>query len=99
MGAPPPYETVAGMWDSFARGVLADDAPPLQREMMKRAYYAGCWAMLQLTRHVAATAADPQAAADRIADREDELRQYQRGLIAGATFHPKTPPTQEGPTS
>jgi hypothetical protein len=39
-------EIVKDAWESFERRVVADDAPPIQRQEMRRAFYAGAWAVL-----------------------------------------------------
>lgn len=41
---------IAEQWDSYAREVL-EDAPPIQKQECRRAFYAGAWAFysIQLT--------------------------------------------------
>jgi biotin synthase-like enzyme len=39
-------QLMAEQWDSFARAVLPKDAPAVQRQEMRRAFYAGAQGML-----------------------------------------------------
>lgn len=39
-------ELMAEQWDSFARAVLPKDAPAVQRQEMRRAFYAGAQGIL-----------------------------------------------------
>jgi hypothetical protein len=39
-------KSVAQNWTEFARAVLHPDAHPSQHQEMRRAFYAGAWAML-----------------------------------------------------
>jgi hypothetical protein len=40
---PPELQTVESAWESFAAGVVPKDAPSVQRQEMRRAFYAGAW--------------------------------------------------------
>jgi hypothetical protein len=42
----PRFETVKAMWEGFEKDVIPDDAPLVQVQEMRRAFYAGAWAML-----------------------------------------------------
>jgi len=37
---------MAEQWDTFARAVLPKDCPPIQRQEMRRAFYAGAQGIL-----------------------------------------------------
>lgn len=39
-------QTIAEQWSGFEADVLPPDAPPVQRQEMRRAFYAGAWSML-----------------------------------------------------
>lgn len=41
-------QTVDEQWQDFLEVVIPNDAPPIQRQEMKRAFYAGATAMLDL---------------------------------------------------
>jgi hypothetical protein len=43
--------TVAQKWYAFAVSVLPDPCPAIQHQEMRRAFYAGAWAMFNLTSH------------------------------------------------
>ncbi len=38
--------SVKEAWESFEAAVIPEDAPAVQRSEMRRAFYAGAWAML-----------------------------------------------------
>ena len=40
--------TVQQQWEAFAALVIAKDAPPIQRQEMRRAFYAGAEAMMRI---------------------------------------------------
>lgn len=43
---------MAKSWESFVRAVMPRNAPAVQRQEMRRAFYAGAWAMLCAFREI-----------------------------------------------
>ena len=50
---------MAEQWDQFARGVLPAGCPPVQRQEMRRAFYAGAQAILFKVIHSFAPETEP----------------------------------------
>jgi hypothetical protein len=48
----PKVERLAESWESFERAVIPADAGPVQRQEMRRAFYAGAWSILCSVRHI-----------------------------------------------
>lgn len=40
-------------WNNFSNAVMPTDAPAIQRKEMRRAFYAGVWAMLSCAKQLA----------------------------------------------
>lgn len=38
--------TIRESWNSFETDVMPEDAPPVQRQEMRRAFFAGAWSIL-----------------------------------------------------
>lgn len=55
--------TVAHEWKQFEAAVMPPDAPTIQRREMRRAFYAGVWAMLNLASTIADEFDEPTGAA------------------------------------
>lgn len=45
--------TMSELWESFRSSVMADDAPPIQVQEMRRAFYAGAFGVLTEPRDLA----------------------------------------------
>jgi hypothetical protein len=58
-------ETLLAGWQSYDRGVIPADAPPVQHEECRRSFYAGAWLMFNLM--MAATASTDDDCEDRLA--------------------------------
>ena len=75
---------VSELWNDFARRVLPKDAPVIQRQEMRRAFYAGCDAFMKAVEK----ALDPgtqETDADLalMMGVSDELAQFARDVVAG----------------
>lgn len=78
------HETLAQMWDGFARQVMPAGAPAVQRQEMRRAFYAGCWVMLMAMRN--------DLGSEQVSEEEgvavlegwmEECRRFQRDMLEG----------------
>lgn len=76
-------KSVRESWQSFALSVLPPDAPTVQKTEMRRAYYAGCWAMLQDLKSLGEDAVSEDAGAAELDKLEAELREFQRNVREG----------------
>jgi hypothetical protein len=43
---------IASEWNSFEKAVMPQNASAIQRKEMRRAFYAGGWAMLQIAKEL-----------------------------------------------
>lgn len=43
---------IASEWNNFEKAVIPPNAPGVQRKEMRRAFYAGVWAMLQAAKEL-----------------------------------------------
>ena len=41
-------KTLQEAWSEFAAGIIPPNAPPMQREEMKKAFYGGAWIILSM---------------------------------------------------
>lgn len=68
---------MAEQWDSFAREVLPKDAPPTQRQEMRRAFYAGAQGILHGIMAVLAASDTPTPEdLEAMANLEQELSDF-----------------------
>jgi hypothetical protein len=56
-------KAIANEWAKFQAAVMPPDAPIIQRREMRRAFYAGVWAMLSLASAIADEFDEPTGAA------------------------------------
>lgn len=76
--------TLAAKWGSFAAIVVAHDAPPVQRQEMRRAFYAGANAYRQLARvNAVACGGNEELAVANIEGWDEELRAFNEAVKAG----------------
>lgn len=85
--APPvdPRGILAREWTSFARMILDPvNAGALQRQEMRRAWYAGAVMMFDLMSNLAGPSDEPdEVGAARVEQVHQELRQYAEALMSG----------------
>lgn len=75
---------IAEQWDSFARAVLPRDCPSVQRQEMRRAFYAGAQGVLHGVIAAFAPESEPTAADLQImADVERELSDFSDAVKSG----------------
>jgi hypothetical protein len=70
-------QLMAEQWDSFARAVLPKDAPSVQRQEMRRAFYAGAQGILHGVIAAFALESEPtDADLEILANLEIELSEF-----------------------
>ena len=74
--------SIRSQWDRFERDVMPDKAGPVQRQEMRRAFYAGASIMLKLT-HKAAIEMDEVAATNYLEELDEELKEFLTDMIEG----------------
>lgn len=78
-------ETVAQMWDSFAAAVFAGIGPvsDVQRQEMRRAFFAGAWAILQAMKALGDDGVSEDAGVNVLERWEAEMRLFQALVSRG----------------
>ncbi len=76
-------QTVWDLWQSFARDVIPPEAPPIQRQEMRRAFYAAAWAVLQEVKVVGEESVSEEAGIAALQRMEAELCAFQQDVQAG----------------
>lgn len=71
---------ILAAWQSFERAVIPPEAPPLQHEECRRAFYAGAAAMFSLVADVGEDAVSEEAGVQMVAALNQELRAYMQDL-------------------
>ena len=71
-------QPMAEQWDSFARAVLPEGCPAVQRQEMRRAFYAGAEALLHGVLQVLSAEGEEATAEDldAMANLEKELSEF-----------------------
>lgn len=78
-------QLMAEQWDQFARGVLAPDAPAIQRKEMRRAFYAGAQSILFRVIEAFAPESEPtEADLQVMTDLHEELQDFAKLVKRGA---------------
>lgn len=75
--------TIQGHWGSFERAVVPTTASSVQRQEMRRAFYAGAAALMSTLREMDAADLSAEAGAGVLAGVEDELAHFTRAVLAG----------------
>ncbi len=75
--------TIQEQWESFAALVVPKDAPPVQRQEMRRAFYAGAEAMTRIQFAVGDKAMSEDAGVQVLEGCHDELRRFARQVAQG----------------
>lgn len=75
--------TVADEWASYERAVLPPGVSAVQRTETRRAFYAGCRAMMTLALNVAPDAVSEDEGAAYLGRLEDELTAFNERVKAG----------------
>lgn len=75
---------IAAEWKSYREDVMAGDAPPIQVQECRRAFYAGAQAFLSLLMSKLEPDAEPTEADLQMMDEiHEELQQFARAVAAG----------------
>jgi len=77
-------KTIADQWSAFNALVVPKDAPLLQKQEMRRAFYGGASAMLTLQCCIGDDAVSEDAAMQLLRGWEDELRQFAQQVSDGS---------------
>jgi hypothetical protein len=75
--------TILEQWESFSAMALPLDAPPIQRQEMRRAFYAGAEAMARIQFSVGDRAMSEDAGVQVLEGCHDELRGFARRVVEG----------------
>lgn len=76
--------TIDDTWRSFAENVIHVDAPQIQRNEMKKAFYAGAYAVLCITCGPL-TDADEDDAVRMLEGLHEECRQFVSNVVNGSS--------------
>ena len=76
-------ETVEQMWVDFWQHVAPPHCEEVQRQEMKRAFFAGCHVMLQTVKGIGSEVVSEDAGVAYLERLEAELRRFQRAMIDG----------------
>jgi len=77
-------QLMAEQWDQFARQVLHPQAPAIQKQEMRRAFYAGAQAILFRVIQALAPESEPTAEDLQVMqDLEDELQAFGKAIKEG----------------
>lgn len=76
--------TIAQQWGAFEALVVPKDAPPVQRQEMRRAFYAGAEAMLRMQWEIGDKAVSETAGVAMMEGWHDECRRFAHQVAAGA---------------
>jgi len=76
--------TVAEQWALFSSAVMPKDAPSVQRQEMRRAFYSGAEAVLRLQYAIGDKAVSEDAAVAIIEGWHDECRRFAQQVASGA---------------
>lgn len=75
--------TIAEQWALFESGVLPRGCPPVQRQEMRRAFYAGAEAMLRLGYSVGDKSISENAGVAMFEGWHDECRRFAQQVAQG----------------
>lgn len=76
--------TIQERWESFKKDVIPEDAPEFQVQDMKRAFYSGVIAMMNIDLVVSEDGVSDEAAVAMLEGCHQEARQYVHDLNRGA---------------
>lgn len=76
-------KTVRSEWDDFAKAVLPPDCFPVQRQEMRRAFYAGARSMLSLMSQMADESPDEESGVKMVETLNQELRRFNEDVKGG----------------
>ena len=76
--------TIAEQWSAFEALVMPKDAPPVQRQEMRRAFYAGSEAMLRMQWFIGDKAVSEDAGVQMMEGWYDECRRFAHQMADGA---------------
>ena len=75
--------TIAEQWAAFEVLVVPKDAPPVQRQEMRRAFYAGAETMLRLSYSVGDKSISENAGVAMLEGWHDECRRFAQQVAQG----------------
>lgn len=75
--------TIAGRWAIFEKLVMPQDAPPVQRQEMRRAFYSGAQAMLHLQLLAIEPGLSEHASVAMLEGWHDECRRFAQQVAQG----------------
>ena len=75
--------TIADQWAAFEVLVMPKDAPPVQRQEMRRAFYAGAEAMLRLQHAATEPGISENAGVMMLEGWHDECRRFAQQVSQG----------------
>lgn len=76
--------TIAEQWAAFEAAVVPKSAPPVQRQEMRRAFYAGAEAMLRMQWDIGDEAVSENAGVAMMEGWHDECRRFAQQVANGA---------------
>ncbi len=75
--------TVRDAWKSFRDEVIPADAPPVQIQEMRRAFYAGVWTMLTACWEITDDSVSVAEGIARLESWSQECRSFQADVLKG----------------
>jgi hypothetical protein len=76
-------DSIDATWKSYCRGVLPPDAPRVQLVECRRAFYAGFYAMLQVTFGLTDPDLPDDLGAIALLSLEQEAKRFKRDVLEG----------------
>lgn len=76
--------TIDEQWALFAKMVLPKDAPPVQQQEMRRAFYAGAGSILRMQWEIGDAAVSEDAGVQIMEGWHDECRRFAQQVESGA---------------
>lgn len=76
--------TIQEQWDMFSALVIPKNAPPIQQQEMRRAFYAGAEAMTRIQFAVGDKNMSEEAGVQILEGCNDELRRFSKQVMEGA---------------
>lgn len=67
---------ISDKWKAFEKAIIPQNAPSIQRQEMRRAFYAGCAAMFELTTNLGDDNISEEQGAEILDQMQSELTEF-----------------------
>lgn len=69
---------IASEWNKFEKAVMPPNAPAVQRKEMRRAFYAGVWAMFQVAKELGEDSVSEEEGVKTLEEIEAECMEFMK---------------------